>query len=119
MRGRRGHLAIALAGVVLALGIVVARLLIDGRTAWLHGAAAEQRGETAQAIRHYLDAGRMYVPGSPYTARSLDRLDAIAVAAVTRSDRVHWRWARPTPAARDRHCRHHGFGAHGSGQWAQ
>ena len=86
MRGRRGQLAIALAGVVLALGIVVARLLIDGRTAWLHGAAAEQRGETAQAIRHYLDAGRMYVPGSPYTARSLDRLDAIAVTAVTQGD---------------------------------
>jgi len=86
MLGRRRQFAIALAGVLLALGIVVVRLLLDARAAYQSGATAEQRGETAQAIRHYLDAGRLYVPGSPYTARALDQLDAVAVASVTQGD---------------------------------
>jgi hypothetical protein len=86
MRGWRRQLAIALAGLALALGIVAVRLLADGRAAYLNGADAERRGEIAQAIRHYLDAGRLYVPGSPYTRHALDRLDAIAVAAVTQGD---------------------------------
>ena len=86
MLGRWRQFALAVAGLALALAIVVARLLLDGRTAYQSGAAAEQRGETGQAIRHYLDAGRMYVPGSPYSAHALDRLDALAVAAVTQGD---------------------------------
>ncbi len=75
-----------LVGLTLATGVIVARLLLDGRAAFLAGAAAEQRGETTAAIRHYLDAGRLYVPGSPYTRDALERLDTIAVAAVTRGD---------------------------------
>jgi hypothetical protein len=75
-----------LVGVALALGAIVVRLLVDGRTAFRAGAAAEQRGETEIAIRHYLDAGRLYVPGGPYTRDALDRLDTIAVTAVTRGN---------------------------------
>jgi hypothetical protein len=82
----RRQLAIVASGVAVALAIVVVRLLVDARTAVRDGAAAEQRGDTAQAIRRYLDAGRLYVPGSPYTATALDRLDKIAVAAVTGGD---------------------------------
>ena len=86
MPGWRRQAAIALAGLALALGIVVVRLLVDARASVQSGTVAEQHGETALAIRHYLDAGRLYVPGSPYTGSALDRLDAIAVAAVTRGD---------------------------------
>lgn len=86
MRGRARQLAIVVGGVVVALGIVTVRLLVDARAAVHDGAAAEQRGELAVAIRRYLDAGRLYVPGSPYTATALDRLDKIAVAAVTGGD---------------------------------
>jgi hypothetical protein len=84
--GWRRQLGIAAAGLALGLGIVVVRLLVDARASLQSGLAAEQRGEIAVAIRHYLDAARMYVPGSPYPPRALDRLDAIAVAAVTRGD---------------------------------
>jgi hypothetical protein len=86
MRRWGRQLAIVVAGVGLALAVIAIRLLLDGRAAFHAGAAAEQRGETAAAIRHYLDAGRLYVPGSPYTRDALDRLDSIAVLAVTRGD---------------------------------
>jgi len=82
----RRQIAIAAAGVSLALVVIVVRLLVDARTAFRDGFAAEQRGDLAPAIRHYLDAGRLYVPGSPFTRNALDRLDAIAVGAVTRGD---------------------------------
>jgi len=86
MRRWRRPLAIALAGVVLALGVIVVRLLVDARAAFRAGAAAELRGDLPAAVRHYLDAGRLYVPGSPYTRDALDRLDTVAVACVTKGD---------------------------------
>jgi hypothetical protein len=82
----RRQLLIVAAGAKLALGIIVARLLVDARAALQAGEAAEQRGEKTLAIRHYLDAGRLYVPGSPYPKDALDRLDRIAVTAVTQGD---------------------------------
>lgn len=86
MRGRGRQLAIVVGGVLVALAIVTVRLLVDARAAVRDAAAAEQRGELGLAIRRYLDAGRLYVPGSPYTATALDRLDRIAVAAVLQGD---------------------------------
>ena len=44
-------------------------------------AQAEARGDKGEAIRNYLHATRMYVPGSPFVARALDGLEAIAQAA--------------------------------------
>jgi hypothetical protein len=82
----RRQLVLVLAGLAVACAVIVARLLIDARAAYRNGAAAEQRGEIGEAIRHYLDAGRLYVPGSPYTRDALDRLDALAIAAVTQGD---------------------------------
>jgi hypothetical protein len=82
----RRQLLVLVAGMGLALGIIVTRLLVDARAAFRDGQAAEQRGEMTPAIRHYLDAGRLYVPGSPYTKGALDRLEHIAVSAVTRGD---------------------------------
>ncbi len=82
------HFLIAAVGVVLALGIVVARLLVDARAALRAGEAAEQQGDRTLAVRHYLDAGRLYVPGSRYTTAALDHLDRIGVSAVTQGDSV-------------------------------
>jgi hypothetical protein len=73
-------------GVTLALGVIVVRLLVDARNAYRNGAAAEQRGEVTEAIRFYLEAGRLYVPGSPFTRNALDRLDALRIALVTKGD---------------------------------
>jgi hypothetical protein len=86
MRRWGRQLAIVLAGLFLALAIITTRLLLDGRSAFRAGVEAEQRGEFSLAIRHYLDAGRLYVPGGPYSRHAVDRLDNIAVAAVTRGD---------------------------------
>jgi len=86
MSAWRRPLTIVLAGLTLALGIVVLRLVVDARAAFRAGVVAEQQGDLRAATRHYLDAGRLYVPGSPYTRHALDRLDALAVAAVSSGD---------------------------------
>ena len=86
MRKIRRQVAIVVLGVAAALAVIVVRLLVDARSAYNHGAAAEQRGEVTEAIRFYLDAGRQYVPGSPYTRNALDRLDALGVALVNKGD---------------------------------
>jgi hypothetical protein len=86
MHGLRRQVVIVLLGVTAALAVIVVRLVIDARAAYRQGVAAEERGDTSEAIRHYLDAGRLYVPGSPFTRQALDRLDAIGVAQVTKGD---------------------------------
>jgi hypothetical protein len=86
MRGLRRQVFIVLLGTAAALTVIVVRLLVDARTAYRNGVAAEARGEISEAIRFYLDAGRLYVPGSPFTRGALDRLDAIGVAQVTKGD---------------------------------
>ena len=82
----RRQVVIVLLGVAAALAVIVVRLLVDARNAYRSGAAAEERGEVTEAIRLYLDAGRLYVPGSPFTRNALDRLDAIGIALVTKGD---------------------------------
>ena len=86
MRSLRRQVVIVLLGVTVALAVIVGRLLVDARSAYRNGAAAEARGEISEAIRFYLDAGRLYVPGSPFSQGALDRLDAIGVAQVTKGD---------------------------------
>jgi hypothetical protein len=86
MRGFRRQVVIVLLGVTAALGVIVVRLLVDARAAYRNGVAAEERGEVSEAIRFYLDAGRLYLPGSPFTRSALDRLDAIGIAQVTKGD---------------------------------
>jgi hypothetical protein len=86
MRSLRRQVVVVLVGVTAALAVIVGRLLVDARSAYRNGAAAEARGEISEAIRFYLDAGRLYVPGSPFTQGALDRLDAIGVAQVTKGD---------------------------------
>jgi hypothetical protein len=86
MRGFRRQVVIVLLGVTAALGVIVVRLLVDARAAYRNGVAAEEHGEISEAIRFYLDAGRLYLPGSPFTRSALDRLDAIGIAQVTKGD---------------------------------
>jgi hypothetical protein len=86
MRGLRRQGVIVLLGLAAALAVIVVRLLVDARAAYRNGTAAEARGEVRDAIRFYLDAGRLYVPGSPFTRNALDRLDAIGIAQVTKGD---------------------------------
>jgi hypothetical protein len=93
MRFFRRPLAVIVLGILVASSVVVVRLLVEARGAYRRGAAAEERGDTTEAVRHYLDAGRAYVPGSPAVRRALDRLDAIGVAAVTRGEYVTARTA--------------------------
>ncbi len=82
----RRQVAVVLLGLIAALAVVVTRLVLDARGAYREGLAAEQRGDVDAAIRHYRDAGRAYVPGSPFTRHALDRLDAIGVASVNKRD---------------------------------
>jgi len=68
-------------GVALAFGVVAIRLLVDARRALHAGEMAETRGDRPEAIRHFQDAARLYLPGSPYVRDALDRLEAVAAAA--------------------------------------
>jgi len=86
MRFARRPSVIVGIGILAALGVVAARLVLEAKTAYRQGAAAEERGEIGEAVRHYLDAGRAYLPGNPFVRRALDRLDAVGLAAVTRGD---------------------------------
>jgi hypothetical protein len=84
MNMRRG-LLIAV-GVALALVVVAGRLLVDARSALRAGQAAEGRGDRLEAIRHYQDAARLYLPRSPFVREALDRLEALATAAAQAGD---------------------------------
>ncbi|HJX62507.1 MAG TPA: hypothetical protein VJ860_00980 [Polyangia bacterium] len=73
-------------GVALALVVVAARLLVDARSALHAGQISEGRGDRLEAIRHYQDAARLYLPASPYVRDALDRLQALATAAAQAGD---------------------------------
>jgi hypothetical protein len=73
-------------GVALALAVVTVRLLYDSRSALHAGEMSESRGDRPEAIRHYQDAARLYVPASPYVRDALDRLEALAAAAAQSGD---------------------------------
>jgi len=73
-------------GVALAFAVVAARLLVDARRALHAGEISETRGDRREAIRHYQDAARLYLPASPYVRDALDRLDALAAAAAQSGD---------------------------------
>lgn len=74
------------AGLALCLGLVTGRLLWQSREALRAGEAAEARGDLATASFEYLDAARLYVPGSPFARTAYDRLAAIADRADAAGD---------------------------------
>jgi len=73
-------------GLALALVVVAIRLLVDSRIALRAGEMSETRGDRLEAIRHYQDAARLYLPASPYVRAALDRLEAVAAAAAQAGD---------------------------------
>jgi hypothetical protein len=85
MRGHPRWLLVAV-GVALALVVVAVRLLVDSRSALRAGELSEARGDRLEAIRHYQDAARLYLPASPYVGNALDRLEAVATAAAQAGD---------------------------------
>jgi hypothetical protein len=82
----------------VALVVLVGRVAVDGRAALKAGEAAEARGERDEAIRDYLDAARLYLPGSPTVKAALDHLDGLAATAEAAHDPAAAR--RPLEAIR-------------------
>jgi hypothetical protein len=72
--------------VLVALLVVGGRVAHDSWSALRAGDAALARGDRATATREYLHAVRMYLPGSPFVARALDRLDEVAGTAAAAGD---------------------------------
>jgi hypothetical protein len=85
MRGHPRWLLVAV-GVALALVVVAVRLLVDSRSALRAGEMSEAHGDRLEAIRHYQDAARLYLPASPYVGNALNRLEALATAAAQAGD---------------------------------
>lgn len=83
---RRQTVLLGAAFVIAALGIVVARLLIDSAAALRAADAAAAEGGSREAIRRYLEAAQLYVPGSPFVRAAVERLDGIAVSAEQAGD---------------------------------
>jgi hypothetical protein len=81
VRTRRRKAPLVGLALLVALTVVVVRVATDSRAALREGVAAESRGDRAEAVRRYLDAARLYLPGSPWVAAALDHLDALAGAA--------------------------------------
>jgi hypothetical protein len=73
-------------GLLVALIVLVGRVAVDSRGALRAGEAAEQRGDRNEAIRQYLDAARLYLPGSSTVRRALDHLDRLARTAEAAAD---------------------------------
>jgi hypothetical protein len=69
-----------------ALGVVGGRVLHDSWAALTAGEDAERRNAPVEAAREYLHAVRMYLPGSPFVRRALDRLESMAGAAARAGD---------------------------------
>ena len=73
-------------GLLVGLAVLVARVAVDARAALRAGESAEARGDRTGAVTHYLDAARLYLPGSATVRTALDRLDAMARAAEAAND---------------------------------
>jgi hypothetical protein len=81
VRTRRRKAPLVGLALLAGLAVVVVRVAVDSRAALREGVAAQARGDSAEAVRRYLDAARLYLPGSPWVSAALDRLDGMAGAA--------------------------------------
>jgi hypothetical protein len=70
----------------VALAVVTGRVLHDSWSSLRAGQQAEAAGQRSAAIRQYLRAARMYVPGSPFVVRALDQLQGLAASAAGTGD---------------------------------
>ena len=76
-RRRRWRVGALIAGVSLSL--VVVRVLWSSRVQWREAEAHLVAGDEIGAIDRYGRAARLYAPGSPWCARSLVRLEELAL----------------------------------------
>ncbi len=83
----RGRRLARIAAVALALvGVVAGRVVLEGRASLGAGLAEAARGDDAAALTHLRRATRWHLPGSPYPARAMDALAALADRAEARGD---------------------------------
>jgi hypothetical protein len=75
-----------LVGLLAAAG-VAARVLVASQVAWQSGVAALGRADEAAAVRDFQQAVRLYVPASPFVARAVGQLRALAESAAAADDR--------------------------------
>jgi hypothetical protein len=76
--------ALALAALVVAL--LVARVLVAAHGEYAQAVSAERAGQLDAAIVHYRRAIGWYAPGSPYGARAIAALSALAEHAQQQGD---------------------------------
>lgn len=74
-----------LVGLLVAAALTT-RVLVESHAALDRGEAALVRGDRGAAIRSFQHAVRMYVPGSPFVARALAHLQALAEQAAAAQD---------------------------------
>ncbi len=76
-----------LGAMILALLVVTGRVLWDSREALQAAEEAVAKNDKKGAARHYLQAVRMYVPGSPFVQGGLRGLTTLAAQARAVGDR--------------------------------
>ena len=77
-RRRRWILGALIAGTSLSL--VVVRVLWSSRVDWREAEAHLAAGDEGGAVDRYGRAARLYAPGNPWCARSLVRLEELALS---------------------------------------
>ncbi len=68
------------------LGVIAGRVVLEGRSTLAVGLAAAARGDDTAALTHLRRATRWHLPGSPYPARAMDALAALADRAEAAGD---------------------------------
>jgi hypothetical protein len=86
VRGTTRRLLVALGMIVALGGVVVARVLVAGRSELELGRKAAEARDDEAALRHLRRAARWYLPGSPYPERAMEALDVLAETAQARGD---------------------------------
>jgi hypothetical protein len=72
--------------VAVGLGVVVTRVVWDGRQALAAGDAAMAAGDARGALEGWRRAARWYAPGAPHVADAYARMEALARAAEEHGD---------------------------------
>jgi hypothetical protein len=83
-------------GVLAALAI---RVVVEGRNAMADGAAANDRGRPAEAIRAYETAARWYLPLAPHVDEAYRELRALAASTDPAVSLAAWRSIRAAARA--------------------
>ena len=83
---RRAFAAVLL-GIAALVALATGRMIHDGKSSFDEARRLADARDVYGAAAAFEDAARCYAPGSPYPARSLDRLSIMAKGAEMRGDR--------------------------------